>query len=207
MRFSTVTALLGTATAIAFSGCASYVKHDEYDPTITELRQNQTSMRSDLDATRSDLAALKNDLAAKFQKYDAQVSQLQGRVQVDMTAHFDFDKAELKPTDQQALDDFATVMREHHPDAVITVEGFTDAAGSASYNQHLGLQRAKAVRDYLVQHGNLSTKTLRTVSYGKARNRQVVPGAWGDKGAANRRVVLVIEDEGSSIGATEPAKS
>jgi peptidoglycan-associated lipoprotein len=58
-----------------------------------------------------------------------------------------------------------------------------------------------------VQHGNLSTKTLRTVSYGKARNRQVVPGAWGDKGAANRRVVLVIEDEGSSIGATEPAKS
>lgn len=197
MRTHALIALLGSVAVAALSGCENYVKHDEYDPAIAELRQNQTAMRGDIDSTRSDLASLKNDLAAKFQKYDSQVSQLQGRVSVDMTAHFDYDKADLKAGDQQALDDFATVIREHHPAAVITVEGFTDAAGTAAYNQHLGLERAKAVRDYLVQHGNLDASMLRTVSYGKAKNRQVAPGAWGDQGGPNRRVALVIESAGA----------
>ena len=194
-------ALLSSAVVVVFSGCASYVKHDEYDPAIADLKQNQASMRSDIDSTRSDLAALKSDLAAKFQKYDAQVSQLQGRVSVDMTAHFDFDKADLKTNDQQALDDFANVMHAHHPSAVITVEGFADSAGSVAYNQHLGLERAQAVRDYLVQHGNLDANMLRTVSYGKARNRQIVPGASGDQGAPNRRVALVIDSAGDTAAA------
>ncbi len=192
-------ALLESAVAVLLSGCENYVKHDEYDPTIAQLRQNQTALRGDLDGTKADLASLKNDLAAKFQKYDAQVSALQGRVSVDMTAHFDFAKADLKQNDEQALDDFASVIRQHHPDAVITVEGFTDPAGSTAYNQHLGMERAAAVRDYLVQHGNLDANMLRTVSYGEARNRQIVPGAWGDKGAPNRRVALVIDSVGNPV--------
>jgi len=205
MRNHVLIAMLGSFATVALSGCENYVKHEEYDPAIADLRQNQTAMRGDIDSTRSDLASLKNDLAAKFQKYDSQVSQLQGRVSVDMTAHFDFDKADLKANDQQALDDFASVIREHHPAAVITVEGFTDSAGTVAYNQRLGLERAKAVRDYLVQHGNLDTNMLRTVSYGKVRNRELVPGASGDQGAPNRRVALVIESAGAP--ATPPANT
>jgi peptidoglycan-associated lipoprotein len=57
----------------------------------------------------------------------------------------------------------------------------------------LGQQRANAVREYLIQPGGLNADNLRAVSYGEATNRQVVRGAWGDEGLANRRVTLVIE--------------
>jgi peptidoglycan-associated lipoprotein len=82
---------------------------------------------------------------------------------------------------------------------VITVEGFADPAGSASYNRRLGERRADAVRDYLVQNG-LSADNLRAVSYGEASNRQVERGKTRDEGASNRRVTLVVDFAGQSSG-------
>ena len=110
-----------------------------------------------------------------------------------MPVFFAFDESAIRDGDRPALDKFATVIREHHPNVLVTVEGFTDPAGDADYNQWLGQQRANAVRDYLVQQGRLNADNVRAVSYGEASNRQVTPGAWGDDGLANRRITLVIE--------------
>jgi peptidoglycan-associated lipoprotein len=198
--------VIASAAVAVLAGCVEYVPRDEYEATIAELRQNQQSLRSNLDSTRADVAgihtdlsgtrdnlvSLKSELSSKFQQYDASVSELKGRVRVDMSAHFDFDKAQLHDEDKAALDDFASVVRSHHPDALVTVEGFTDAAGSDAYNKLLGLKRARVVRDYLVAQG-LNPEKLRTISYGKAQNRQVVRGAWGQHGEANRRVALVVD--------------
>ena len=84
---------------------------------------------------------------------------------------------------------------------MVTVEGFTDPAGSASYNRHLGQKRAEAVRDYLVSTGGMAANQVRAVSYGEARNRQVEPGGTRDGGANNRRVALVIDFAGAGAGA------
>ena len=197
-------ALLPAAALAAamLAGC-HYVKQDDYDAAIAELRSNDAGLRRDVDANRADLASLRSELDARFQKYDAVISQMQGRVRVDLASHFDYNKAALRDQDKPALDDFAGVIRQHHPDVVVTVEGFTDAAGPAGYNKRLGLKRADAVRDYLIGNGGLTADQVRAVSYGKDRNRQVVPGAWGDKGEANRRVALVIDDAGHS-GAAQP---
>lgn len=184
------------AAAVLLSGC-HYVKQDEYDGTIAELHNTDAGLRRDVDANKADLASLRADLDARFQKYDSAISQLQGRVRVDVASHFDYDKAELRDQDKAALDDFTAVIRDHHADVLVTVEGFADAAGTPAYNQKLGLRRARAVRDYLV-HGGLKADRVRAVSYGKARDRQVVAGAWGDKGQLNRRVTLVIDDAGAS---------
>lgn len=172
-------------TAVTLAGCHHYVKQEDYDSTIAELRANDASMRSDLDS-------LKSQLDSRFSAYDAKISQLQGRVRVDLAAHFDYDKAGLRDQDKPALDDFASVIKEH-PDTIITVEGFTDAAGSVAYNKKLGQERADAVRDYLVQTAGLGANQVRAVSYGKAKNRQIDPGAYGANGEANRRVALVID--------------
>lgn len=77
----------------------------------------------------------------------------------------------------------------------MTVEGFTDPAGTASYNKRLGQHRADAVKEYLATAGGFETTQLKAVSYGEARNRQVAPGARGpgDEGLENRRVALVID--------------
>ncbi|HEY9546962.1 MAG TPA: OmpA family protein [Solimonas sp.] len=186
MRMRAVAGNLAVAvTAIALAGCHHYVKQEDYDAAISELRANDAAMRSDLDN-------LKSQLDSRFSAYDAKISQLQGRVRVDLAAHFDYDKAGLRDEDKPALDDFVSVIKQH-PDTIITVEGFTDAAGSVAYNKKLGQERADAVRDYLIQTGGLAANQVRAVSYGKAKNRQIDPGAYGANGEANRRVALVID--------------
>ncbi|NKF23186.1 OmpA family protein [Solimonas marina] len=180
-------------TAVALAGCHHYVKQEDYDKTIAELRANDAALRSDLDS-------LKSELDSKFAGYDAKISKLEGRVQVDVAAHFGTNEYALNDQDKAALDGFAEVIRDHHPGTLITVEGFTDPQGSVAYNKKLGQQRADAVRDYLVQTGGLPADKVRAVSYGKDKNRQVAPGATGDAGAQNRRVALVIEDVPPAAG-------
>jgi peptidoglycan-associated lipoprotein len=199
-----VCTLAAIAAAVLLSGC-HYVKEDEYNTTVGGLRRDVDANKADIAATRADLAGLRSDMDARFQKYDAQISQLQGRMRVDVAAHFDYDKAALRDEDKPVLDDFAAVIHKHNDGVLVTVEGFTDAAGTPHYNHRLGLERAKAVRDYLVAQG-LSPDRVRAVSYGKSRDRQVVMGAYRDKGAANRRVSLVIDDAGGAT-ATASGKS
>src|SRR3546814_12275458 len=92
----------------------------------------------------------------------------------------------LREQDKPFLNEFASVIREHHPNVLVTVEGFADPAGSAAYNKRLGQRRAEAVREQLVQAGGLRADKVRAVSYGEDANRQVVAGAWGPEGEANR---------------------
>jgi peptidoglycan-associated lipoprotein len=93
------------------------------------------------------------------------------------------------------LDRFSSVVSEYYPGALVTVEGFTDQSGTAAYNLQLGRRRAQAVTEYLATAGGFGADKLKAVSYGEARNRQVVPGAKGpgDRGIENRRVTLVID--------------
>jgi len=180
-------------TVVGLAGCHNYVKREDYDAAIAELRANDAALRGDLNA-------LKGELDSRFAGYDAKISQLQGRVRVDLAAHFDTAQATLRDQDKPALDEFAAVIKEHHSDVIVTVEGFTDPAGSVAYNQRLGQKRADAVRDYLVQTGGLDAGKVRAVSYGKAKNRQVAPGATGAEGEANRRVALVIDHAPARAG-------
>lgn len=180
------TTLIAGAVALSLAGCAGYVKRDEFDSVVAELRAADQSQQQRLDA-------LQRDMEQRFSQHDARITQLQGRLRVDTTAHFAFDDATIREQDKPVLDDFARVIREHHPDVVVTVEGFTDPAGSAAYNRRLGQRRADAVRDYLVGSGGLSGDKVRAVSYGQDQNRQIHPGAWGEDGLANRRVALVID--------------
>lgn len=184
-------AAMGAALLV---GCGSYVKRDE----LAVLHENDRRMQQQIDGLEARMAQLSDELRVRFERYDAVITEMQGRVRVDMTAHFEFDDATLREQDKPALDDFARVISRHHQDVLVTVEGFTDPAGSASYNRQLGLRRAEAVASYLTGSGGLSPDQVRAVSYGEAPERQVVPGATHDTGMANRRVALVIDYAGSS---------
>ena len=191
--------ILALLTSVALGGCSNFVKRDEFNSTVAELRASDDRLAGDTDSLRGQLeqmqfrfAELTDNLQSRFSAYDAQIAQLQGRIQVDMTANFAYDDATLREEDKAPLSEFALVLTDYHPNVIVTVEGFTDPAGDADYNKWLGLQRAKAVREYLVANG-LPADKVRAVSYGEDDNRQINPGAWGDKGAANRRVALVID--------------
>lgn len=182
--------LVVALSAVTLSGCSSYIKRDEFDSTVADLRATDQKLQSQIDSLS--------------QKHDALVTQLAGRVRVETGAHFATGDATLSDQDKPLLDDFARVIKDNHSDALITIEGFTDPAGSAAANRRLGLQRAQSVRDYLVSSG-LGTEQVRAVSYGEDQNRQVRTGAVGEAGRDNRRVSLVVDYAGIAQQNTAPA--
>lgn len=177
-----------------------YVKRDEFDATVGELRTTDANLASDLDGFRGQFTEMTRDLHGKFSGYDATIANLQGRLRVEMSAHFGYDDATLLEQDKPALSEFSEVVKQYDPNVLVTVEGFTDAAGDPVYNQQLGQRRADAVRSFLVGEGGLHPKRVRAVSYGEDNRRMINPGAWGEKGAANRRVSLVVDYLGPRVG-------
>lgn len=186
-RFAYVS--LGVAL-MALGGCTGYVKKADFDSTVSELRANDQKQQQEIND-------LTQQMQQRFAAYDAKIAQMGGRVRVDAISHFAFNDATIREEDKPLLDDFAKIVSAHYPQAMVTVEGFADAAGGRSYNLRLGHARAEAVRDYLVKNGGLAADNVRTVSYGKAENRQVLKGKWGDGGEPNRRVTLVVDFAGA----------
>lgn len=183
--FNALATLGAVALATALTGCSDYVKRDDYDPTIAGLHEEDARLAREL-------AALRTDLEARLKQHDGAIAQLSGRIRVDSTAHFAYDDARLQETDKAALQQVAKAVRDHHPNILMTVEGFADPAGDPAYSKRLGQQRAESVRSYLIEAGVPADK-VRAVSYGEDRNRQVQPGSWGDNGPFNRRTTLVID--------------
>ena len=206
-RSAQLAAALGAVgLVLGLSGCAARVKRDEFTTEVARLRDEmqagdrQVGARVDstnlavADHTRR-LAALEQELQAFRSEYNVSMEKVNDMLKFDLPVHFEFGSGTLRETDRPVLDKFASVVKRYYPGALVTVEGFTDPAGSAAYNQRLGQRRASAVKEYLATAGGFTSETLKAVSYGEARNRQVIPGAQGpgDEGIENRRVALVID--------------
>ena len=179
-------AILAVALATITAGCSQYIKREEFDATVAELRAAD--------------AQLQSQIQTLSEKHDALVTQLAGRTRVDTAAYFTVGDATLGDQAKPLLDDFAQAISSSHSSALITVEGFADPSGSTALNKRLGQRRAEAVRDYLVGAG-LPDAQVRAVSYGEDENRQVRPGATGDAGQDNRRVALVVDYAGPKTAA------
>jgi peptidoglycan-associated lipoprotein len=189
--YRTLCLAVGVTASVAFAGCTNYVKRSEFDAAIGKLQNTDQSLQQQIDS-------LSQDMRSHFAKYDTEITAMQGRIRVDTVAHFAFDRATLQDQDKAKLDEFAKVMRAHHSDALVTVEGFADPAGPTAYNRRLGRERANAVRNYLVNNDGMAASQVRAVSYGEAHDRQVKPGATRDGGEPNRRASLVIDFAGTA---------
>ncbi|MCS6305736.1 MAG: OmpA family protein [Nitrospira sp.] len=80
---------------------------------------------------------------------------------------FGYDEWTLTDVGMDALNHGAAYLN-HHPAAVLKIEGHCDERGSADYNMVLGDKRAKAARNYLAEV-SVNLKQLAIVSYGKER--------------------------------------
>jgi peptidoglycan-associated lipoprotein len=206
-RGSQAMAALGVlGVALGLAGCAARVKREEFNTEVTKLREEMQAgdqkVATRIDSTNQTLAdharrldALEQELQAFRSEYKVSMEKVKTMLKFDVPVHFDFASSDLREADRPVLDRFASVVKEYYPGAIITVEGFTDPAGSETYNRRLGQRRAESVREYLATSGGFNSATIRAVSYGEVRNRQVVPGAKGpgDEGVENRRVALVID--------------
>ncbi len=69
-----------------------------------------------------------------------------------IVVHFEFDDARLSEATIAALDKIVAGMKKD-PLARVTVRGHADKQGAENYNKSLSARRAKAIEDYLIQHG------------------------------------------------------
>lgn len=206
---------LALLALVPLLGACAHVGEDEFQSTIAQVRQEmrqgdeavEARLGARMDAMEDRLDALQTDLATLEEEFDVTVERLETALRVTPPVHFGFDDASLGSAALPALDRFAELVRRHGGETLITVEGFTDPAGSEDYNYRLGLARANAVRDYLVGRAGLSAEGIRTLSYGESPPRQVRPGVAGPgtKGWENRRVALVVDYAGGGTATVTDA--
>ncbi len=81
--------------------------------------------------------------------------------------YFDYDKSDVRPDQQAAIQADAQFLNQHSA-INFTVEGHCDSRGSTEYNLALGDQRASAVKSALVAAG-VNGSRIKTISYGKEK--------------------------------------
>lgn len=206
-RLTATTALIGAfGLTLGLSGCST-VSPDEMDAELAQIRQEyqqaDQQLSNRIDQLDSRVSSLESEMQSLRSDFNTQIERLQGAVRFNVPVHFDFDEAQIRDLDRAVLDRFASIVGEYYSDALVTVEGFADPAGSEAYNQRLGKRRADAVKQYLTSTGGLGADIVKSVSYGESADRQVVPGARGPgvTGIENRRVALVIDYGGQVRGA------
>lgn len=79
--------------------------------------------------------------------------------------YFDFDRSALRDDAKSILQERAQILTKER-DAILVVQGFTDQHGPAKYNRSLGLKRAEAVKQYLVELG-VPEASVQVVSHGE----------------------------------------
>ena len=203
-RFAAILTLVLAALATA---CA-HVGQEDFEAEIAALRAEIEAQDNGLDtrnaaqiaALAGRLDGLTDALSDLEGEFDVTVERLETAIRFDIPVYFAFDQDELRAEDLPVLARFGDVVSEFYSDVLLTVEGFTDRAGSPEYNLALGQRRAEAVRLYLVETAGFRGDRVRAVSYGEDPARLVYPDRAGkDEGIENRRVALVIEHLGMTM--------
>ncbi len=125
------------------------------------------------------------------------ITQSEGKVLVDdrdvvLRLHglrFASGDAKLPPESVPLLDKIVEAVRGF-PGARVVVEGHTDSRGNANTNMRLSTERANAVRDYLVQQGNIAADRLSAA--GRGATQPVASNDSEDGRVYNRRIDVII---------------
>ena len=132
-------AVLGLAAATA---ACSTVSPDELDTSLQSLRAEMREeiqagdqavtdqLGGRIDAVERRMAALESDLRQMEQDFEVSIQRLEDQLRFNVPVYFAFDDAVVEAEDRAVLDRFGSVAREYYPDALVTVEGFTDPSGS-----------------------------------------------------------------------------
>lgn len=102
---------------------------------------------------------------------------------------FESNKSKIMPVSKSILEK----VRESlvvNPNVTIVVIGHTDSQGDDKYNQKLSLQRAQAVKDWLVKNNINSTRIKVT---GKGETEPIATNDTAEGRAKNRRIEFLVE--------------
>jgi chemotaxis protein MotB len=144
---------------------------------------------------------LEEEMRAALESRDVTISELQGKLTVNILDRvlFDSGEAELKPDGANVLRKVAAILAQHQK-ATIHVVGHTDnvpirASARARFasNWELSTTRATAAVRFLTESCGLDPRRLGAVGYGEFR--PVADNATAEGRARNRRIAITIASE------------
>ncbi|WP_243358045.1 OmpA family protein [Fundidesulfovibrio terrae] len=160
-----VAIILGMASALAFSGCAT--------------SENKSTRIGEM--SKFDIATASPDEIAEALEKD-------GKVVISGGVLFETDSAKLAPSTGDLVRRIANVMKKN-PNLKISVVGHTDSTGDYNYNVKLSERRAKAFVAALIQDGVAAN---RLTGVGVGPQSPVATNDTAEGRAQNRRVELVV---------------
>jgi outer membrane protein OmpA-like peptidoglycan-associated protein len=101
-----------------------------------------------------------------------QVPPTANKIVIARNVHFALDKSNISSASAQVLNDIAQVLTKH-PYISVDLAGHTDPRAPQAYNQALGMRRALATRNYLLQQGIAPQRmTIRSLGFVKRRSTE-----------------------------------
>ena len=119
-----------------------------------------------------------------FDDWSANTSEFQ-----DQTVYFDYDKANVKPSEVGKLKEVARRMKSSFQGKALRIEGHCDERGTEEYNRTLGDKRAQAIRELLASEG-MDPGMMPTLTFGE--DKPADPGHNEAAFSKNRRGALVL---------------
>ncbi len=162
-------------------------KISEVDQKATAAGQSAQAAQSSADAAKSDAAkadarAAAVETSTKKLIYEVVLNEDEG--------NFKFGKTMLPDEAKAKIDEMVAGLKADPKNVFIEIEGHTDNVGSKVYNEHLGLERAEAVKRYLYEAHQVPLHKINVISYGE--DKPVAPNNKRDGRAQNRRVVIKV---------------
>ena len=88
---------------------------------------------------------------------------------VNLKIQFDTNSYTIRPTSHKILNELGKALSDPRlREKIITINGHTDSDGKEKYNVRLSLNRASAVKQYLIDHYDISPDRLKVVGYGES---------------------------------------
>jgi outer membrane protein OmpA-like peptidoglycan-associated protein len=161
---------------------------------ISEVDQKATAAGQSAQAAQSAADAAKSD-AAKADAHAAAVETANRKLIYEVVlnedeGNFKFAKTTLPDEAKAKIDEMVAGLKADPKNIFIEIEGHTDNVGSKTYNEHLGLERAEAVKRYLYEAHQVPLHKINVISYGE--EKPVAPNNKRDGRAQNRRVVIKV---------------
>lgn len=130
------------------------------------------------------------ELRQQLEGTGVQVNKMGNRIQLVMASDvtFETNQSAIRSSFYPVLDSVALVLKKYNKTS-ITVSGYTDSTGVASYNQMLSEQRAQSVADYLAAQGIDSNRLF---ARGFGARQPIASNANVAGRAQNRRVEITL---------------
>ena len=143
---------------------------------------NSAALAANANATAVGVHADAIEKAAKRIVFEVVLSEDEG--------NFKFNKTDLPEEAKAKLDQMIMAIKADPKGAYFEIEGHTDNVGDKKYNEHLGLERAEAVKRYLYEQHQIPLHKMNVISYGE--DKPIAENTTKDGRAQNRRVVIRI---------------